>query len=124
MSYGEIIAAPNASADLLANNLGDYLHIVGRRVRSGESGALPVIAGLIVISILFQSLNSHFLTASNLVNLLVQGSVYTLLAMAEVFALLLGEIDLSIGYVAGIGGVVMAELLKEGTDWPLSLIHI
>ena len=34
----EIIATPDASADLLANNMGDYLHIVGRRVRSGESG--------------------------------------------------------------------------------------
>ena len=41
-----------------------------------------------------------------------------LLAMAEVYVLLLGEIDLSAGFVAGIGGVVMAELLKQGTDWP------
>src|SRR5207253_1848646 len=30
----------------------------------------------------------------------------------------LGEIDLSAGFVAGIGGVVMAELVKQGTDWP------
>jgi D-xylose transport system permease protein len=107
--------------ELVANNFGEYLRGWFTRVRGGDTGALPVIAGLIVISILFQSLNSHFLTASNLVNLLVQGSVYTLLAMAEVFALLLGEIDLSIGYVAGISGVVMAELLKEGTDWPWPL---
>ena len=33
----EIIATPDASADLLANNMGDYLHIVGRRVRSGRA---------------------------------------------------------------------------------------
>src|SRR5205807_3164662 len=42
-----------------------------------------------------------------------------LLAMAEVWVLLLGEIDLSAGYVAGLGGVVMAELIKQGTDWPV-----
>ena len=36
----EIMATPDASADLLANSLGDYLRIVGRRIRSGESGAL------------------------------------------------------------------------------------
>ena len=34
-------------------------------------------------------------------------------AMGEVFALLLGEIDLSIGFVTGIGGVVTAELVKQ-----------
>jgi D-xylose transport system permease protein len=107
--------------ELVANNFSEYVRGWITRVRGGDTGALPVIGGLIIISILFQSLNSHFLTASNLVNLLVQGSVYTLLAMAEVFALLLGEIDLSIGYVAGISGVVMAELLKEGTDWPWPL---
>jgi D-xylose transport system permease protein len=73
---------------------------------------------LLLISILFQSLNSKFLTAGNLVNLLIQSAVYILLAMAEVYVLLLGEIDLSAGFVAGIGGVVMAELLKQGTDWP------
>src|SRR3954462_15679687 len=44
-----------------------------------------------------------------------------LLAMAEVYVLLLGEIDLSAGYVAGLGGVVMAELIKPGTDWPWPL---
>src|SRR3954454_13965134 len=42
-----------------------------------------------------------------------------LLAMAEVYVLLLGEIDLSAGFVAGLGGVVMAELIKQGTDWPV-----
>ncbi len=41
-----------------------------------------------------------------------------LLAMGEVFALLLGEIDLSIGFVGGIGGVVTAELVKQSIGWP------
>ena len=104
--------------ELVAQNLGEYVRSWIARVRAGDAGALPVVGGLVLISILFQSLNSHFLTAGNLVNLLVQGSVYMVLAMAEVFALLLGEIDLSIGFVAGMGGVVMAELLKQGNGWP------
>ena len=83
------------------------------RLRSGDSGVLPVVVGLFLISILFQSLNSNFLTAGNLVNLLVQGAVYMLLAMGEVFALLLGEIDLSIGFVGGVGGIIAAELVKR-----------
>jgi D-xylose transport system permease protein len=106
------------SPELTATSLRDYLRGAWSRVRGGESGVLPVIAGLLLISILFQSLNSHFLTAGNLVNLLIQGSVYMLLAMGEIFALLLGEIDLSIGFVSGIGGTVTAELLKQSNDWP------
>jgi D-xylose transport system permease protein len=79
---------------------------------------LPVVGGFLLISILFQSLNSNFLSAGNLVNLLIQGAAYMLLAMGEVFALLLGEIDLSIGFVSGIGGIVTAELVKQGYGWP------
>jgi D-xylose transport system permease protein len=73
---------------------------------------------MILISIIFQSLNSKFLSAGNLVNLLVQGAAYMLLAMGEVFVLLLGEIDLSIGYVGGIGAIIAAELVKDSTGWP------
>ena len=80
---------------------------------------LPVIVGLLLISIIFQTLNSKFLTAGNLVNLLVQGAVFILLAMAEVFALVLGEIDLSAGFVGGIAGIVVAELLtSQHGSWP------
>src|SRR5207248_11650088 len=110
--------------ELMAQTLGEYLRAWVARVRGGDAGSLPVIAGLILISILFQSLNSKFLTAGNLVNLLIQGAVYMLLAMSEVYVLLLGEIDLASGFVAGLGGVVMAELLKQGTDWPWWLADV
>jgi len=111
-------AALLAAPELIAQSFGEYVRAWVLRVRSGDAGSLPVVGGLLLISILFQSLNSNFLTAGNLVNLLIQGAVYMLLAMAEVWVLLLGEIDLSAGYVAGLGGVVMAELIKQGTDWP------
>src|SRR3954452_21352585 len=113
-------AEAESAAAVVANpqTLREYLHVVYVRIRSGDSGVLPVVGGLLLISILFQSLNSNFLSAGNLVNLLIQGAVYMLLAMGEVWVLLLGEIDLSAGYVAGLGGVVMAELIKQGTDWP------
>ncbi len=97
---------------------GDYLRLAWRRVRGGETGVLPVVGGLVLVSIIFQSLNQHFLTAGNLVNLLVQAAVFALIAMAEVFVLLLGEIDLSAGFVAGISAVVVAWLLQPGIGWP------
>jgi D-xylose transport system permease protein len=111
-------AAVVASPELVANSLGEYLRASVARVRAGDTGVLPVILGLFLISAIFQSLNSHFLTAGNLVNLLVQGAVFMLLAMGEVFVLLLGEIDLSAGFVAGLGATIAAELVKESTGWP------
>ncbi len=113
-SDAELAMAP----ELVATSLADYLRGTLARVKGGDSGVLPVVGGLLLISILFQTLNSKFLTAGNLVNLLSQGAVYMLLAMGVVFALLLGEIDLSIGYVSGIGGVVMAKLIKQSVGWP------
>jgi D-xylose transport system permease protein len=104
-------------AELVARTLPDYFHAWVARLRSGDSGLLPVLVGLLLIGVIFQGLNSEFLSAGNLVNLLVQGSVFMLLAMAEVWVLLLGEIDLSAGFVGGVSGVVMAELLtpKHGS---------
>ena len=67
---------------LAANAVSEYLRTSLARVKGGESGILPVVAGLLLISILFQALNSHFLTSGNLVNLLVQAAVFSLLAMA------------------------------------------
>jgi D-xylose transport system permease protein len=105
-------------AELAAGSVGEYVRTSLVRIKAGESGVLPVVGGLILISILFESLDSKFLTAGNLVNLLVQAAVFSLLAMGEVFVLLLGEIDLSVGFVAGLGGVIMADLASPAHGWP------
>src|SRR5690349_1902721 len=114
----EEVSAAAVPPEIVANSLGDYAKAWWVRLRAGESGMLPVIVGLIIISVIFQSLNSKFLTAGNLTNLMVQGAVFVLLAAAEIWVLLLGEIDLSAGFVAGVCGVIVAEQLKPGTDWP------
>jgi D-xylose transport system permease protein len=87
-------------------------------VRNGELGALPIVVGIVIIAIYFQSRNSHFLTAGNFVNLIAQASPVIVIGMGVVFVLLLGEIDLSIGYVSGIGGVIAATLLvPDSNQW-------
>jgi D-xylose transport system permease protein len=110
-------ASVDASADLLANSMGDYVRIMGRRVRSGESGALPVVAGLIVIVIIFQAKSPLFLSAGNLVNLMAQSAFIITLGMAEIFVLLLGDIDLAAGYTAACGAVVALWMLALGDPW-------
>jgi D-xylose transport system permease protein len=104
--------------EVLANSLGDYLQAWWRRIKNGESGALPVIAGLIAIIIFFQAERSAFLTDQNLVNIFEEAAIYILLGAAETFILLLSEIDLSIGYGMGIGGFVIAELIAPPVNFP------
>ena len=88
-------------------------------VKSGELGSLPIIFGLIIIAVVFQTQNDRFLTASNFVNLIVQSAAYTTIAMGIVFVLLLGEIDLSVGYVSGVAGVIATILLiPDGNEVP------
>ena len=80
-------------------------------IRAGELGSLPIIVGIILIAIYFQSRNDNFLTAGNFVNLIAQMSPIAIIGMGIVFVLLLGEIDLSVGFVSGVGGVICALLL-------------
>jgi D-xylose transport system permease protein len=92
-----------------------------RSLREGELGSLPIVFGIVVIAIYFQARNSNFLTAGNFVNLLAQMSAVAIIGMGVVFVLLLGEIDLSIGYVSGMGGVIAALLLEPGKGVPTAV---
>jgi D-xylose transport system permease protein len=104
-----------SSSDVIVGSFGEYARLWIRRVRGGESGALPVVLGLIAIVIYFQIRNSLFLSAGNLVNLILQASWIMMLGMAQVFVLLLGEIDLSIGYSSAMGATI--------TCWMLPAVH-
>ena len=119
----DLTAAREAAADvppeLVAQSLGQYLRASWARVRGGNSGVLPVVLAIVVVAISFQIANSKFLSAQNLVNLFEQSTVYMLLAMAEIFALLLGEIDLSVGLVMALCGAMTAQLVQPtGAAWP------
>ncbi len=118
----DIVVASGASAELMAGSITEYLRIWFKQVRSGESGALPVVIGLVVIVLFFQLKSSLFLSAGNLVNLMSQASFIITLGMAEVFVLLLGEIDLAAGYTAACGAVVALWLLDENVPWWVAVL--
>ena len=52
--------------------LGGAIRAFLDRVRSGDLGSLPVVVGLIIICVVFQTLNPIFLSPNNLVNLLFE----------------------------------------------------
>jgi D-xylose transport system permease protein len=130
---GEVVAPPEIEEETAADqapldrdlmalppdaSINEYLTAWFKRVRSGQSGVLPVVGGLIVIIIVFQIERSQFLSALNLVNLLQQSAAFIVLGMAEIFVLLLGEIDLSLGYSGAVGAAVMTILAYPPINLP------
>jgi D-xylose transport system permease protein len=113
-----------AAPEVVAGSLNEYARLWLARVRGGESGALPVLLGLAAIVIYFQVRSSIFLSAGNLVNLMTQAAWIVTLGMAEVFVLLLGEIDLSVGYSSAMGAVITLWMLSppHPLPWPLAVL--
>jgi ribose transport system permease protein len=85
------------------------LAISGRRIGT--------LAGLLGLCLLLWILTPHFLTVSNLLNVLEQTSINAVIAVGMTFVILSAGIDLSVGSVLALAGVVMATLLHQ--DWPV-----
>ena len=83
------------------------------RVKAGDIGALPAILGLVVLCGIFGAMSDVFLTPGNFANLLTQAAAVIVIAMGLVFVLLLGEIDLSAGFAAGVSGAVLVILITN-----------
>jgi D-xylose transport system permease protein len=101
-----------------------YIQNWGVRIRSGDIGSLPIIFGLLLIASVFGAIEPLFFSSRNFVNLLLQTAGITTLAIGVVFVLLIAEIDLSIGFVSGVGAVLMVLLLRpvpSGPEWPWPL---
>jgi D-xylose transport system permease protein len=79
-------------------------------IRAGNLGSWPVLIGLVVIGTFFSFKADNFLSPGNFSNIITQMAGVTLLAYGVVFVLLIGEIDLSISYISGIAGVVVAQM--------------
>jgi D-xylose transport system permease protein len=105
-------------AEVFAQSLNDYFSAWARRLRNGESGALPTIGGLIAVMVFFQLEQSTFLSSTNLVNLFVAASIYVMFGAAELPALLLSEIDLSVGYAGAVAAFIIAELNQPPVNLP------
>jgi D-xylose transport system permease protein len=125
-TVADLTAAPEAAADvpseLVAQSLSQYLRGWWVKVRSGDSGVLPVLLAMVLVAVVFQIITPEhsFLRPSNLVYIFGLSTVYMVLAIAETVVLLLAEIDLSVGAVALIGGVIAFKLVQQqpGPGWP------
>jgi D-xylose transport system permease protein len=97
--------------------LAGYLEYFKRRIRGGELGSLPVVVGLILIAVIFEAETGTFLTPRTLSNISIYVAGPGIMAVGIVLVLLLGEIDLSVGSVAGLSAALWA-MLSVTHGWP------
>jgi len=123
MSTADIVGqdrgAPTLEEDQLRGGLPGVWDRAWLNLRTGNLGPLPIIVGQVIVVILFAFTATNFFTAVNFVDLIGQTAGTAMLAYGVVYVLLLGEIDLSIGYLAGIGALVVAELQLPGSGHQL-----
>lgn len=116
----------NPDADLAARDSDAERGLVGGyidRLKGGDLGSLPVIFGVIVVWVVFYLQNDRFLSAFNLTNLSLQITALGIAAIGVVMVLFLGEIDLTVGSVAGLSAAIMAVLnLEHGVPGVLALL--
>jgi D-xylose transport system permease protein len=84
-------------------------------LRGGNLGSWPVLVGLVIIVAFFTWRADNFWSPANFSNIVTQMAGVTMLALGVVFVLLIGEIDLSISFVSGIAGVIVAQLTLPET---------
>ncbi|MFE3484546.1 ABC transporter permease subunit, partial [Streptomyces griseus] len=91
----------------------DRLRAASGRLRGGDLGLLPVLAGLVVIWVVMQILDPLFLSSANLTNLALESVPVGVIALGVVCVLLVGQIDLSVGSISGLGAAVLAVLFVD-----------
>jgi len=88
-------------------------------IRTGNLGSAPVIIALAVVVLVFSQTAQNFFSPANFTNIITQMAGTCLIAYGVVFVLLIGEIDLSVAFVSGVAGVVVAETqLPTGANLP------
>ncbi|HVI36970.1 MAG TPA: hypothetical protein VM684_12125 [Gaiellales bacterium] len=101
----------------------DQFRAYTQRVRGGDMGSLPALAGLIVLGILFTSLDSVFFSKTNIANLMTQTAALMMLSMALTFVILIAEIDLSAGVTGGSAIAIWVLLVNQHNwNWVAALV--
>src|ERR671917_1237116 len=80
-------------------------------------GAIVVLILVVAVSALAFD---NFLTEQNLENIVLQGAFLGLIVVGMTFVIISGGIDLSVGSMLGLGGIIAAQTVQ--VFWPLALI--
>ncbi|MCC5464629.1 ABC transporter permease [Pelosinus baikalensis] len=83
---------------------------------------LGSFTGLLIIGFVFSITTDNFFTVNNLLTVALQTAYICLLAIAETYVIITSGIDLSVGSILAVSGVVCGKLLLAGFGIPLSML--
>jgi ribose/xylose/arabinose/galactoside ABC-type transport system permease subunit len=89
-----------------------------RRLHVREAGTL---GGLLLLCIALWIATPHFMTASNLLNVVEQSTVIGVLAVGMTFVILTGGIDLSVGSIVALSGIIFGVAVRSGSPLPIAI---
>jgi ribose/xylose/arabinose/galactoside ABC-type transport system permease subunit len=93
-----------------------------RRALGARSGRqLGTLAGLLTLCVILWAATPHFLTVSNLLNVLEQTALNAVVAVGMTFVIISGGIDLSVGSVLALAGICLALALEAGVPAPAAI---
>jgi D-xylose transport system permease protein len=106
-----------------AEGVGAVFRQFVNRLKGGELGSLPVVAGLVIICAVFYALEPRFLSSFTLVSIMQFAAPVGVISLGIVLVLLLGEIDLSVGSVSGFAAAIMAiVVVRESQSFVVGLL--
>ena len=88
-------------------------------VRSRESG---LFFALLLVCVILSFTTTTFLNSENLFNVLKQVSLVTIVAAGQTFIIISGGIDLSVGFILGLSGIIMSNMMLSGVSVPVSVL--
>jgi ribose transport system permease protein len=92
------------------------------RLRAQRSRQIGTFAGLVALCLVLWAATPHFLTISNLLNVLEQTSINAIVAVGMTYVIISGGIDLSVGSVLAVSGIALALALEGGVPAPAAIV--
>ena len=91
------------------------------RLKAQRSRQIGTFAGLVALCLVLWAATPHFLTVSNLLNVLEQTSINAIVAVGMTYVIISGGIDLSVGSVLAVAGIALALALESSVPAPAAI---
>src|SRR6478735_9024351 len=101
---------------------------LGQRILRSEGVrfVLPLVIAIVAISLYTNHQNSRFITFDNFQSIFLQVAVLGIIAIGQTFLIVAGQLDLSVGALAALAGVIGATRIKDGGSemWAVILVLV